>query len=160
MNKCDFLDNIIRNATEKDMDILVMMYLDEVEDHQQRAQQFAKDLIYRFKTIICVSDKNILGTITWDTRGGLDDGVIELVGLGTSPDFKRQGIARELVLSLIKKAKKYFSNAGYKLRVIYLFMEKSNNIGELFYNHMEFRKVSEIPSLYPKEDGVIWVKHL
>ena len=79
------MDKIIRNATEKDMDIVVKMYLDEVENHQRRAQQFAKDLIYQFKTIICVSDKNILGTITWDTRGGLDDGVIELVGLGTSP---------------------------------------------------------------------------
>ena len=154
------MDTIIRNATEKEMDLLVKMYLDDVENHQQRAQQFAKDLIYRFKTIICVSDKNILGTITWDTRGGLDDGVIELVGLGTSSNFKRQGIARELVLSLINEAKKYFSNAGYKLRVIYLFMEKSNNIGELFYNHMGFRMVSEIPSLYPNEDAVIWVKHL
>jgi len=154
------MDKIIRSATEKDMEILVKMYLDEIENHQQRAQQFAKDLIYRFKTIICVSDKIILGTITWDTRGGLDDGVIELVGLGTSPDFKRQGIARELVLSLINEAKKYFSNAGYKLRVIYLFMEKSNNIGKLFYNHMGFRMVSEIPSLYPNDDAVIWVKHL
>ena len=154
------MDKIIRNATEKEMDLLVKMYLDDVENHQQRAQQFAKDLIYRFKTIICVSDKNILGTITWDTRGGLDDGVIELVGLGTSSNFKQQGIARELVLSLINEAKKYFSNAGYKFRVIYLFMEKSNNIGELFYNHMGFRMVSEIPSLYPNEDAVIWVKHL
>ena len=154
------MDKIIRNATEKDMDIVVKMYLDEVEDHQQRAQQFAKDLIYRFKTIICVFDKKILGTITWDTRGGLDDGVIELVGLGTSSDFQRQGIARELVLSLINEAKNYFSKAGYKLRVIYLFMEKPNSIGTLFYNHMSFRKVSEIPSFYPNDDAVIWVKHL
>ena len=154
------MDKIIRNSTEKDIDIVVKMYLDEVENHKQRAQQFAKDLIYRFKTIICVCDKSILGTITWDTRGGLDDGVIELVGLGTSSDFKRQGIARELVLSLINEATKYFSNAGYKLRVIYLFMGKSNNIAELFYNHMGFRKVSEIPSFYPNDDAIIWVKHL
>jgi ribosomal protein S18 acetylase RimI-like enzyme len=90
----------------------------------------------------------------------LEDGVIELVGLGTSPNFKRQGIARELVLSLENEARKYFSKAGYKLRVIYLFMDKSNNIAELFYNHMGFRKVSEIPSLYPNGDAVIWVKHL
>ena len=153
------MDKIIRNATEKDRDLVVKLYLDEVENHQQRAQQFAKDLIYRFKTIICVCDKNILGTITWDTRGGLDDGVIELVGLGTSSDFKRQGIARELVLSLINEAKKYFSKAGYKLRVIYLFMEKSNDIGRLFYNHMGFRKVSEIPSFYPNNDAVMWIKY-
>ena len=153
------MDKIIRNTTEKDMDIVEKMYLDEIENHQQRAQQFAKDLIYRFKTIICVCDKKILGTITWDTRGGLDDGVLELVGLGTSSDFKRQGIARELVLSLINEATKYFFNAGYKLRVIYLFMGKSNNIAELFYNHMGFRKVSEIPSFYPNDNAVMWIKY-
>ncbi len=153
------MDKIIRNTTEKDMDIVEKMYLDEIENHQQRAQQFAKDLIYRFKTIICVCDKKILGTITWDTRGGLDDGVLELVGLGTSSDFKRQGIARELVLSLINQATKYFFNAGYKFRVIYLFMGKSNNIAELFYNHMGFRKVSEIPSFYPNDNAVMWIKY-
>jgi len=153
------MDKIIRNATEKDMDIVVKMYLDEVENHQQRAQQFAKDLIYRFKTNICVSDKNVLGTISWDTRGGLDDGIIELVALGTHSDFQRQGVMRELVLSIENEARKYFSKAGHKLRVIYLFMEKSNNIGELFYNHMGFRKVSEIPLFLPKEDAVMWIKY-
>jgi hypothetical protein len=64
INEGDFMDKTIRNATEKDMDLLVKMYLEEVENHQQRAQQFAKDLIYRYKTKICVSDKKILGTIT------------------------------------------------------------------------------------------------
>ena len=153
------MDKKIRNATEKDMELLVKMYIDEVENHQQRAQQFAKDLIYRFKTNICVSDKNILGTITWDTRGGLDDGVIELVGLGTNSDFQRQGVARELVLSIENEARKYFSKVEYKLRVIYLFMEKDNKVGELFYNYMGFRKVSEIPSFYPKDDAVMWIKY-
>ena len=153
------MDKKIRNATEKDMDIIVKMYLDEVENHQQRAQKFAKDLIYRFKTNICVSDKNVLGTISWDTRGGLDDGIIELVALGTRSEFQRQGVMRELVLSIENEARKYFSKAGYKLRVIYLFMEKSNNIGALFYNHMGFRKVSEIPSFLPKDDAVMWIKY-
>jgi ribosomal protein S18 acetylase RimI-like enzyme len=153
------MDKKIRNATEKDMDIIVKMYLDEVENHQQRAQKFAKDLIYRFKTNICVSDKNVLGTISWDTRGGLDDGIIELVALGTRSEFQRQGVMRELVLSIENEARKYFSKAGYKLRVIYLFMEKNNNIGELFYTHMGFRKVSEIPSFLPKDDAVMWIKY-
>ena len=153
------MDKIIRNATEKDVDIIAKMYLEEVENNQQRAQKFAKDLIYRFKTNICVSDKNVLGTITWDTRGGLDDGIIELVALGTRSEFQRQGVMRELVLSIENEAKKYFSKAGYKLRVIYLFMAKSNDIGKLFYNHMGFRKVSEIPSFLPKDDAVMWIKY-
>ncbi len=153
------MDKIIRNATEKDMDIIVKMYLEEVENNQQRAQKFAKDLIYRYKTNICLSEKNVLGTISWDTRGGLEDGIIELVALGTLSEFQRQGVMRDLVLSIENEARKYFSKAGHKLRVIYLFMEKSNNIGELFYNHMGFRKVSEIPSFLPKDDAVMWIKY-
>jgi ribosomal protein S18 acetylase RimI-like enzyme len=153
------MDKVIRNATEKDVDIIVKMYLEEVENNQQRAQKFAKDLIYRYKTNICVSEKNVLGTITWDTRGGLDDGIIELVALGTRSEFQRQGVMRELVLSIENEAKKYFSKAGHKLRVIYLFMEKSNNTGELFYSHMGFSKVSEIPAFLPKDDAVMWIKY-
>ena len=153
------MDKIIRNATEKDMDIIVKMYLEEVENNQQRAQKFAKDLIYRYKTNICLSEKNVLGTISWDTRGGLEDGIIELVALGTLSEFQRQGVMRDLVLSIENEARKYFSKAGHKLRVIYLFMEKSNNIGELFYNHMGFRKVSEIPSFLPEDDAVMWIKY-
>jgi L-amino acid N-acyltransferase YncA len=37
------MDKVIRNATEKDVDIIVKMYLEEVENNQQRAQKFAKD---------------------------------------------------------------------------------------------------------------------
>ncbi|MFX0057869.1 MAG: GNAT family N-acetyltransferase [Candidatus Hodarchaeota archaeon] len=153
------MKKIIRKVSEEDIDLLVEMYMTDVENHEQRAIEFAKDLIYRFKSIICVSNKQVFGCITWDTKGGLNDGVIELVTLGVKPNYQRLGIARELLLYLINEAKKFFSESGYKLRVIYLFMERSNEIAHRFYNFMGFREIAEIPSFYPHDDAKIWIKY-
>lgn len=153
------MKKVIRCVSNKDMELLVKMYLRDVENHLQRAEQFANDLISRFKTIIYINEEKIIGTITWDTRGGLDDGVVELIGLGVNSSYRRQGIAKLLTFSLIDKAKKYFSNAGYKLRVIYLFMERGNNIARSFYKNMNFREVSELPAFYPHDDAAIWIKY-
>jgi len=153
------MEKIIRNVSEQDMELITKMYLNDVENHKERAIQFAKDLIYRYKTIICISDATILGSITWDTRGGLNDGVAEIVALGITPKFQRQGIARELLLTLINQAKNYFSEVGYKFRVLFLFMERTNKAARKFYEFMGFREISEIPAFYPHDDARIWIKY-
>lgn len=153
------MEKIIRDSNDEDLELLEEMYINEFENHEERAQQFAKDLIRRFKTIICISDKQILGTISWDTRDGLNDGVVEVVGLGVNSNYRKQGIGRALVLSLIREAKKFFSKFGYKLRVIYLFMERNNETGRKFYNFMGFREVSVVPAFYPHDDAVFWIKY-
>ncbi len=153
------MEKIIRLVSEKDFNLLKEMYLQDVESHEQRAKQFAEDLVHRLKTIICVTDGKLIGTISWDTRGGLNDGVIELIGLGITQKFRRQGIAKELVLTLIEKAKAFYKLSGYKLRVIYFFMERQNKGGRAFYKHMGFREVSIIPAFYPHDDAVLWIKY-
>ena len=153
------MEKVFRYVSENDFELLINMYLNEVENHNQRAEQFAEDLIYKLKTIICLADKDVLGTISWDIRGGLEDGVIELVGLGVSENYRKQDIGRQLVLSVINEAKRFFSQVNYKLRVIYLFMERNNKIGHRFYEYMGFREVSIIPALYPHDDAVIWIKY-
>ena len=153
------MEKVIRYASEKDIELLMNMYLTEVENHHQRAEQFAKDLVYKSKTLLCITDEKIIGTVLWDRRGGLNDGVVELVGLGVNSSFRRQGIAKLLIISLIDEAKKFFSADGYKLRVIYLFMERENKIGRLFYKNVGFREVSTIPAFYPDDDATIWIKY-
>lgn len=153
------MEKIIRYASEEDFELLMNMYLAEIENDHQRAEQFAKDLIYKLNTLLCLADEKLIGTVSWDRRGGLNDGVIELVGLGVNSSFRRQGIAKLLIISLIDETKKYFSTEGYKLRVIYLFMEKKNQIGRLFYENVGFREVSNIPEFYPSDNAVIWIKY-
>lgn len=153
------VEKIIRYANEKDFNLLREMYLNEVENHEQRAGKFAEDLIFRLKTIICIANLKIIGTVSWDTRGGLNDGVIELIGLGVVQGYRRQGIAKELVLTLINENKSFFKLRGYKLRVIYFFMESLNENGRAFYKSMGFREVSNIPAFYPNDAAVIWIKY-
>ncbi|MFX1352664.1 MAG: GNAT family N-acetyltransferase [Promethearchaeota archaeon] len=149
----------MRFANEDDFELLKEMYLNEVEKHERSAIKFAEDLIFRLRTIICVANFKVIGTVSWDTRGGLSDGVIELIGLGVAKDYRKQGIGRELVLTCINEVKKFFKLEGYKLRVTYLFMERQNNEGRMFYTNIGFHEVSIIPAFYPQDDATLWIKY-
>ncbi|MFW9890223.1 MAG: GNAT family N-acetyltransferase [Candidatus Thorarchaeota archaeon] len=149
----------VRKATSSDKELLTKLFISEVEDNRNLAEAFATDLL-RLQTILSLDDGNIVGTVSWDTRGGLDDGVVELIGLGVNPDYRRKGVARELVQTLIHDVSKHYSEHGHKLRVIYLFMEKSNEVGRAFYESIGFMEIADVPDLYPHDDAAIWTLHL
>lgn len=150
----------IRVATDADFNLLRNMYLEEVEDHAERATTFAEDLIHHFKTMLALQDENLVGSLSWDTRGGYDDGVIELVSIGINENFKRQGIATKLVKSFIAEATEFYSSRGYCLRVIILFMERQNEVARKFYANLGFIEEAVLSKLYPHDDGVIWTRHI
>jgi ribosomal protein S18 acetylase RimI-like enzyme len=150
----------IRTAASTDIPLLENMYRKEIEDHAERAQRFAEDLVLRYKTLLAIQDNAVCGTVTWESRGGLDDGVAEMIGLGVNEGFKRQGIASKLVDAMVGEISQYFSSRGYSLRVILLFMEKTNETARKFYSASRFKEVATIPSLYPQDDASIWTRHL
>ncbi len=150
----------IRTATPSDLPLLENMYRKEIEDHLERARRFAEDLVLRYKTLLAIDDNAVCGTVTWEPRGGLDDGVVEMIGLGVTEGFKRQGIATRLVDAMIEEATQFFSTKDYSLRVILLFMERANETARKFYSTNKFKEVSTIPSLYPQDDASIWTRHL
>lgn len=150
----------IRTATSADIPLLENMYRKEIEDHAERAQKFAEDLVLRYKTLLAVQDNVVCGTVVWEPRGGLDDGVVEMIGLGVNKGFKRQGIATRLVDAMIEETLQFFSTKGYSLRVVILFMERKNETARKFYSANRFKEEATIPSLYPHDDGSIWTRHL
>ncbi|MHA2222992.1 MAG: N-acetyltransferase family protein [Candidatus Thorarchaeota archaeon] len=150
----------IRPTTSDDIPLIEAMYRKEIEDHVSRARKFAEDLVQRYKTLLAIQDDTIYGTVTWERRGGLDDGVAEIIGLGVNERFKRQGIATRLVDVMIDDANKFFEGEGYSLRVIVLFMERTNEIARKFYSAIKFKEVGTVPSLYPQDDASIWTRHL
>jgi len=150
----------IKQAASTDKTLLENMYLEEVEDHAERARKFAEDLIDHFKTMVALQDGQLCGTLTWNVRGGYDDGVAEIIGLGVNEKFKRQGIAKKLVNYFIQETSKFYSEKGYSLRVVLLFMEGTNDVARKFYSNLGFEETAMIPKLYPQDDGVIWTKHL
>ncbi|MFW9789398.1 MAG: GNAT family N-acetyltransferase [Candidatus Thorarchaeota archaeon] len=149
-----------RPVTTDDQSLLENMYRKEIEDHSERAKRFAKDLVHRFNTIIAISEDEVCGTVAWEPRGGLDDGVVEMTGLGVIESHKRRGIASKLVNAMLVDAAHFFAMEGYDLRVVILFMEKMNEIARRFYSANKFKEVAVIPSLYPDDDAAIWTRHL
>jgi ribosomal protein S18 acetylase RimI-like enzyme len=149
-----------KSATSAEIPLLENMYRKEVEDHDERARKFAEDLCIRYKTIIALEDKEVRGTASWEPRGGHDDGVVEMIGLGVNEHSRRRGIATKLVDIMIDEASKFYSEQGYNLRVIILFMEKGNETARKFYSANRFKEVANIPSLYPSDDASIWIRHL
>ena len=152
--------NDIRSATPEDMLLLKQMYLSEIEGHEERATTFANELIRRVKTLLAFSNGSLCETVSWDIRGGLDDGVVEMTSIGVNTSHRRKGIASKLVKRMIEDATQYYVNKGYGLRVIMLFMESKNEVARSFYSSLGFKENATIQELYPTDDGSIWTRHL
>ncbi|MDF1539126.1 MAG: GNAT family N-acetyltransferase [Candidatus Thorarchaeota archaeon] len=152
--------NALRKATVEDIDLLKEMYLTDVEPHQERATVFATDLTSIMETILCIRNDSLCGTSSWAIRGGMDDGVVEVVGLGVREQYRKQGIASELMKEAIEQAQVTFSEKDYTLRRVFLFMELSNEIARQFYNSQDFKEVATIPLFYPSDDASIFVREL
>ena len=149
----------IREATPEDKLHLKQMYLVEIENHEERATAFANELIHRVRTLLAFSHGILCGTVSWDIRGGLDDGVVEMTSIGVNESHRREGIASKLILHMIEDATNHFAEEGYNLRVIILFMERKNEIARKFYSSLGFKEDAVIEALYPTGDGSIWTRH-
>ena len=149
----------IRQASERDRVLLQNLYIEEIENHPERASAFAEALIVKFKTLLAFQNSTVCGSLSWDSRGGYEDGVIELASIGINELFQRQGIASRLVEQMIMDAKAFYASKGYRLRSIILFMEGKNDGARKFYSTIGFKQVARIPKLYPHDDAAIWVRH-
>jgi ribosomal protein S18 acetylase RimI-like enzyme len=150
----------IRQATERDRSLLQNFYIEEIENHPERALAFAEALIVKFKTLLAFENSTVCGSLSWDPRGGYEDGVIELASIGVNEIFRKQGIASRLVEQMIMDATAFYVSQGYHLRSIILFMEGKNDGARKFYSAIGFKEVARIPKLYPHDDAAIWVRHL
>ena len=147
-------------ASKKYRDSIIEMYIHEIEDNQNSARKFADDLIQRFKTILCISNSEIIGTISWEVRGGLEDGIVELVAMGVKSMHRRKGIGLDLFAKMLDSAKALFSESHLKLRIVYLFMEYQNQTARKFYESLGFAEDSRLSKFYPSDDASIWVLRL
>ena len=148
----------LRKATDSDLDILANLYINEVENNETNAQVFARDLLFRMRTILCFEENQLCGTISWEVRGGLDDGVAEIVGLGINELYRRKGLASLLIQEVISAASKKFRESNSQLRILFLFMETENGTARTFYNQLGFSEVANIPSFYPQDGASILVR--
>ena len=81
----------------------------------------------------------------------LVEGETELLNLAVAPEFRRQGVARKLVNSLLA------ASPG----VVYLEVRESNRAARKFYNRMGFQEVSSRSGYYqaPPEAAIVMKFH-
>jgi ribosomal-protein-alanine acetyltransferase len=81
----------------------------------------------------------------------LVEGETELLNLAVAPEFRRQGVARKLVDSLLAE----FPG------VVYLEVRESNRAAREFYHHMGFQEVSSRSGYYeaPPEAAIVMKFH-
>ena len=78
-------------------------------------------------------------------------GNAEIISLAVAPEKRRMGYGRDLVYSVIEKAK------ANECKEVYLEVRKSNEAAIALYTSIGFHQVGERKNLYskPEEDGLI-----
>jgi len=81
----------------------------------------------------------------------LAEGETELLNLAVAPEFRRHGVARKLVESLLEESP----------GVVFLEVRESNRAARRFYNHMGFQEVSRRSAYYqaPPEAAIVMKFH-
>ncbi|MGY5875283.1 MAG: GNAT family N-acetyltransferase [Candidatus Thorarchaeota archaeon] len=144
-------------ANKSHKSLLVDMYLEDIADNGELAVQFADVLINSLRTILSFYDGELSGTLSWEIRGGPDDGVIELAAMGVRDAYKRKGVGSSLVKEMLSQAAEEFNEKGYEIRRVFLFMEHSNEPAREFYKSLGFVESATLQEFYPSEDASIWV---
>jgi ribosomal-protein-alanine N-acetyltransferase len=103
-------------------------------------------LRYDFRILLC--GIRVAGFLVSRT---LAEGETELLNLAVSPGFRRQGVARKLVESLLAESP----------GAVYLEVRESNLAARKFYNHMGFQEVSSRTGYYqePPEAAIVMKFH-
>ena len=103
-------------------------------------------LLYDFRVSVC--GIRVAGFLVSRT---LVEGETELLNLAVTPEFRRQGVARKLVKSLLAESP----------GVVYLEVRESNRAARKFYDHMGFQEVSSRPGYYrdPPEAAIVMKFH-
>jgi ribosomal protein S18 acetylase RimI-like enzyme len=83
-------------AAVKTVDALATATLRETYRPNQAALDNKARLAARLNRLVATSEGRIVGTVRWYRQ----DECIRILGLGVHPDFRRRGVARELLASL------------------------------------------------------------
>ena len=113
----------------------------------EAAQWEAADYLqYDFRVSVC--GNRVVGFVVSRT---VAEGETELLNLAVAPEFRRQGVGRKLMESLL---------AGSR-GVTYLEVRESNLAARKFYNYLGFQEVSLRPGYYqsPPEAAIVMKFH-
>jgi ribosomal-protein-alanine N-acetyltransferase len=134
---------VIRRAEAGDLEAVAAI---QFASHSASHWPVADYLKYQFT--VAVSDDGVAGFLVWRH---LAEGECEVLNLAVAPQFRRQGIARELLNPLL----------NLRDTDIFLEVRESNEAARTFYKSMGFQEVSFRRLYYedPSESAIVMKFH-
>ena len=134
---------VIRRAEAGDLEAVAA-----IQSASQGAAHWPVADYLQYEFMVAVSDGTVAGFLVWRP---LAEGECEVLNLAVAPQFRRQGIARELLNPLL----------NLRDTDVFLEVRESNQAARIFYKSMGFQEVGSRPSYYqdPPEAAIVMKFH-
>jgi ribosomal-protein-alanine N-acetyltransferase len=134
---------VIRRAQAGDLEAI-----EAIQSASPQAAHWPVADYFQYECVVAEWSGTVAGFLAWRP---LDDVECEVLNLAVAPEFRRQGVARELLRPLL----------NLRDRQIFLEVRESNQTARIFYKSMGFQEVSTRPKYYdqPAEAAIVMKFH-
>ena len=152
----------IRNATEKDKEGIAVVLKESynIDSVEEGAQVFEHETTKKeYHYIVAVDGGKIIGLTTWQLHGLPKHGLCELDRIAVLPEAQGKGVAKQLIVALVKAAEDEYKKHGHKLRKIYILTHASNKRAQAFYEKMRWKHETTLKDhYYENEDEFVYAR--
>lgn len=102
----------------------------------------------QYRLQVCVEKDRVAGFVAWREATG---GEFELLNVAVAPEFRRRGVARQLIESMIER----FKTGGPCS--VFLEVRESNSAARALYKSLKFEDLGTRPNYYeyPLESAIV-----
>ena len=125
---------LIREGREEDLPEIAA-----IQNASPEAAQWSPGDYLQYRLQVCVEKDRVAGFAAWRE---VARGEFELLNIAVAPEFRRRGVARQLLESMIERAK-----TGGPCSV-FLEVRESNSAARAFYKSLKFEELCVRPNYY------------
>lgn len=150
----------VRLANEKDYNFFYKDYIKNCGNDDDLAKKHANASIYINRSIVIEIDSQIIGSITWAIRDGINSGLVEIFQMSILNEFRGQGYGNILLENCLEDVSEFYKSKNTSIRKIFILILESNIIGRNLYRNHDFkmehalvnlRRTNERDLLYVRE---------
>jgi len=150
----------IRIASLEDRDYFINDYLNRYGNDMELAKKHALVCIDVHRTILLFNDQEILGSVTWAIREGVQTGLVVIFQMSIAKEQNRgKGYGGTLVKHCVNDIETFFGFKGYELRRIFIVINSENLAARNIYKNNGFKVNAELKNhLGNSVSGLVYTK--
>ncbi|WP_026478033.1 GNAT family N-acetyltransferase [Alkaliphilus transvaalensis] len=135
----------VRLAVASDRDYFIQDYLTRYGKDMEMAKKHAIVCIDVHRSIVIHSEDEIIGSVTWAIREGIQAGLVVIFQMSiTKTENRGKGYGGLLVKHCIEDIENFYQSKGYNLRRIFISVNENNIAGRNIYKKNGFRVLAEL----------------